>query len=273
MDESTRKEFEEIGYVRLPGLIDGRSAERMNDLVWEALNTLHGIERDKPKTWANRWAGLNEYKSHAVFNAINESSLCEEIDTLLGEGNWEHPDQWGGFLIKFPNTSPDHWTVPSSLWHTDFHYTNDPDSLFGVRVFVYLSDVPRSGGGTVVVRSSHNLVGQFVRGLDEQERTQKMSVVRDRFNMSHPWLQRLTNTEDEGADRVQYFMEEEHIIENVSVRVCELLGRCGDVYLLHPWLVHAPSKNAGNGPRFMRAKDVFRLYDKEAELPRTESEI
>ena len=59
MDEGTRKEFEEIGYVRLPGLIDGRSAKRMNELVWEALNALHGIERDNPETWVNKWAGLN----------------------------------------------------------------------------------------------------------------------------------------------------------------------------------------------------------------------
>lgn len=112
----------------------------------------------------------------------------------------------------------------SGLWHKDFHYTNDPNSLFGVRVLIYLSDVPPKGGGTVVVRGSHKLVRHFVRGLHEDEPRQKMSLLRNRFNASHPWLQRLTSKGDEGADRVDYFMKRDHIIGSVPVRVCELPG-------------------------------------------------
>ena len=43
------------------------------------------------------------------------------------------------------------WTVPPLLWHADFPFDLPPTPLPGVKVFVFVSDVPPRGGGTLVV--------------------------------------------------------------------------------------------------------------------------
>lgn len=52
-------------------------------------------------------------------------------------------------------------------------------------------------------------------------------------------------------------MKQTTIVEGVPVRVEELCAEPGDVVVMHPWLVHAPSPNASDGPRLMLAKDIF----------------
>ncbi len=52
-------------------------------------------------------------------------------------------------------------------------------------------------------------------------------------------------------------MERGHALRGVTVRVRELTGRRGDVFLCHPWLLHAASANAGTAPRFARSKHLY----------------
>jgi ectoine hydroxylase-related dioxygenase (phytanoyl-CoA dioxygenase family) len=38
-------------------------------------------------------------------------------------------------------------------------------------------------------------------------------------------------------------------VDGIDVRVVEMTGQPGDVYLMHPTLLHAPSRNVRNSPR------------------------
>ena len=74
------------------------------------------------------------------------------------------------FWSRFQIVQLGQWNVPSRAWHVDAHFTFDPNQLFGVRVFAYVSDVLARSGGTLVVRGSHRLVKRFVANLSEDER-------------------------------------------------------------------------------------------------------
>jgi Phytanoyl-CoA dioxygenase (PhyH) len=179
------------------------------------------------------------------------------VDDLLGRGNWKKPRNWGGFLVSFPDTGADDWNVPSGYWHVDFHFTHDPQTPFGIRVFSFLSQVPPRGGGTLVVAGSHVLVSRFVSRVTDDERALGFAKLRDRLLASDSWFGKLTQPAETGDDRVRFFMEQQSVVDGVAVRVEQLCGQAGDVVVMHPWLVHAPSPHAGTGPRFMLAKDLF----------------
>ena len=232
----------------------------MADFIWARMSDLHGILKDHRGTWAvdAPWVGLNRFTDAPVFQPLTSPSLCAAIDDLLGPGTWKPPRHWGGFLVKFPDRMPENWTLPvHAYWHVDFHFTYDPRTPFGLRVFNFMSAVTPRGGGTFVVSGSHRLVERFVSSLTPGERQAGFAVLRERFNLSHPWLARLTGAESDPAGRIGFFMDNTAIVDSVSVRVEELCAEPGDAIIMHPWLVHAPSPNASDRPRFMLAKDIF----------------
>jgi hypothetical protein len=240
----------------------------MEDFVWSCLRHLHGIERDDPSTWHVEapWCGLKDYRDAPLLQSIGSAQLCGVIDEILGAGNWKKPRNWGGFLVKFPETDASNWNIPAGYWHVDAHFTYDPRTAFGLRVFTFLSDVPPRGGGTLVVAGSHRLAARFVRRLSAQERALGFAKLRDRFLSEDPWFRRLTETHDQKDDRTGYFMNKESVVDGVPVRVEQLCGHRGDVIIMHPWAVHAASPHCGITPRFMLAKDLF------AESPREDTD-
>jgi hypothetical protein len=47
-------------------------------------------------------------------------------------------------------------------------------------------------------------------------------------------------------------------VEGIPARVIEACGRPGDVYVCHPWTIHAKAPNASGEPRFLRAPTLLR---------------
>ena len=166
-----RECFERAGYVRLPHAF--ADADAMAVFVWSRLSELHGIKRNDRTTWSAEapWVGLNKFKDHPLFQSIASEAVCSAIDDLLGSGAWVKPKTWGGFLVKFPDRQPEAWTIPTdAYWHVDSHFTYEPGTRFGVRVFSLLSEVEPHGGGTLAVAGSHRLVERFVRSMTPEQR-------------------------------------------------------------------------------------------------------
>jgi ectoine hydroxylase-related dioxygenase (phytanoyl-CoA dioxygenase family) len=46
-------------------------------------------------------------------------------------------------------------------------------------------------------------------------------------------------------------MREGAVLDGVSVRVVELTGAAGDVFLVHPWILHTAAPNCNPTPRMM----------------------
>jgi len=247
LTQEQRQAFDEQGFVRVKGTFSPDEAEAMEARIWVALEQKYGVSRTEKATWTQiRGSGLQPLKKLAVFAAIGSNATVEVIDNLLGQGCWKKPNNWGQFLISSPTRQA--WTVPTG-WHTDFGFLSPTDSVFGILMFSFLASVAPRGGGTAVLAGSHRLIRRFVLA-HPGEFLSKMSRVRKAFLRSDPWLLALASA-DEDPNRVQRFMETQHMIDGIGVRVCELTGEAGDVIIAHPWLVHTSAPNCGNRPRFM----------------------
>jgi hypothetical protein len=52
-------------------------------------------------------------------------------------------------------------------------------------------------------------------------------------------------------------MEDGSELDDVPVRVCEMLGEPGDLLLMHPLMLHAPTPNVLATPRMMLTQFVY----------------
>jgi hypothetical protein len=252
LTDAQRLEFEERGFVRLPGAFSRADASAMLDRLWAVLGERYGARRADPGSWSVPIVtGLQRLRTLSVFQAVGSPRVVEAIDDLLGAGRWDRPKHWGSLLVTFPVERA--WTVPSA-WHTDYGFLAPEGRLLGVLVFSFLCDVARGAGGTAVVVGSHRLVGRFVEAHPRQARL-RQKFCRMAFLHSDPWLAALASG-DASEDRVRRFMESDCVVSGVPVRVAELVGEAGDVILGHPWLLHASAPNCGAEPRFMRVQRI-----------------
>jgi hypothetical protein len=251
--------FERWGYVRVPGAFAHDAALAMQDVMWEELQALHGIDRQDRATWTHPWpaAGVKRRGTDPVFRAVAAPRLCGAIDQLLGKGSWEVPKGWGIFLISFPKVSPSPWELPTRGWHWDSDPFQHLDGLNGLFVFTFYSEVRPRGGGTLAVAGSPRLLERFLGTLAPDD-PRKHVTLKKRFSRSHPWLAELSGNVPGTTDRVARFMEAVTEIDGIPAHVLELTGEPGDAILCHPSMVHAVAPNPAEAPRFMRAKQITR---------------
>jgi hypothetical protein len=248
-----RAEFDEKGFVRIPGAFSRDQAAAMEARVWAWLERRYAISRTDPASWnVSAPTGLQGLKRQPVFEAIGSETTCGALDALLGPGAWKRPRDWGGFLVNFP--SGGNWSVPSRVWHTDFGFQGPLDRPFGALVFSFLSDVPPGSGGTVVVEGSHRVIRRY---LVEHPRAARasMKMVRQALMQSDSWLVGLASKAEDPA-RVGRLMRAGAVVADVRVRVVELAGEAGDLVIGHNWLLHAGAPNCGSRPRIMRVQRV-----------------
>jgi hypothetical protein len=184
--------------------------------------------------------------------AADFSCLGEQIDDLLGAGAWAVPRDWGSFFLLFPAVRA--WTVPTGAWHVDAPYSDPLTPPAGLKVHSLLGEVaPRAGGMTVVVRS-HYVVARFAEA-EPPSPGESTTHVRKRLLRSDPWLRSL-GVDADPDERIARFVDSEHDVFGVPVRVTELTGQAGDVILIHPLLLHARPTNAGGVPRLLLNRDL-----------------
>lgn len=245
--EPLAEQFAGRGFAAVRGAFSAAEAAAMADVVWDALGE-HGFARDDPRTWRpGMFPGLHEIKAHPVFAPIGGAPLRAALDALIP--GWRPPRQWGQFLVNFPEPGP--WDVPRKIWHTDYEYHADPDRPpVGALVFVLLSDSAPRGGATPVVAGSPRVVAEFARGRAADELT-PMKRARLALMESDPWLRGLVGDTEQ---RVARYLERAGDVRGAPVQVTELTGAAGDVFIAHPWLLHASAPNCGAVPRLSRVQ-------------------
>ncbi len=250
-----REEFDRSGIVRVPGAIASRDAAKMCDRVWDTLGRRFKIRRDDPGTWgARRVAGFHDLSKAENFAEIASPVICEALDNLMGERNWQRPERWASLLVTFP-VSTERWDVPHKAWHLDFPAPSHVQELFAVRIFVCLAKLRPAGGGTLFLEGSHRLV----QDLADKETAGKLrsAEAREGLIRNYPWVKGLCSF-DEKVDRVQEFIKGGAEIGDVNVRVIEMTGEAGDVFMTHPLMLHAGSTNCAQDPRLVLSSTVYR---------------
>ena len=237
----------------LPGLLR-EAAGGMRERVWCELGERYGLLPDDPTTWrVERPSGLKALRRSGAFDALCRAPLTDLYDELLGEGAWLEPEHPGVPLITFPRRAP--WDVPSAGWHLDLPPTGKARPLPVVRLLALVERVEAQAGGTLVLAGSHRLLERCVAAADRRRR--HSASMRRVLGKADPWLAGLFSSDDT-ADRVQRFMVDGTVVDGVPLRVVELTGEPGDVFLMHPWLFHAGAPNCGRLPRMMVTHTVQR---------------
>jgi ectoine hydroxylase-related dioxygenase (phytanoyl-CoA dioxygenase family) len=170
------------------------------------------------------------------------------LDQLLGPAGWAEPAHQGQVLVTLPTGEP--WSVPHRQWHTDVGFDLPQDELVAVKIWALLGDLEPGGGGTPQVAGSHRVIARYLNTTRERD----FRMVRDQVLASHSWFRHLTSEDRTNAAELMT----EADLDGIPVRVVELTGQAGDVYLTHPWILHSIAPNARDTPRMMRSRMIWR---------------
>lgn len=144
------------------------------------------------------------------------------LDQLCGQDRWQEFGL-GWWMITFPDQDEPPWG-PAGKWHVDgasYHHHIDSKEAGLLAIFLF-SDIEPGEGGTALAKGSHKWIARLLR--DNEPRGLKGGAVS--FRAREHFAKRLEVSSDDNM-------------------VVEVNGRAGDVMLVHPFLLHARSKNLG----------------------------
>ena len=213
--------FLENGFVVIRGCFPRAAAAEFTARIWDRL----GYAEHEPSTWAEPSVHMPSRRQLDVreFAPKAWGAVC---DLVGGEDRIakDRPYVWNdAFIVNLWEGADRPWEPASPSvpgWHKDGdffrHFLDSPEQ--GLLTLVLWSDVQHQGGATFVAADS---VGPVARYLAD-----------------HP----------QGIRPGDYPVAE--LVAQCS-RFVEATGEAGDVYLLHPYVLHAKAQNVLRRPRLI----------------------
>ncbi|MGW2747265.1 phytanoyl-CoA dioxygenase family protein [Streptomyces sp. NPDC001450] len=221
VDDKLVERFLEDGFVKIEGAFPPRVAEDGARLLWRET----GYDPDDPDTWQDPVVWVPGMAQGPFAAAPNSPALHEAFDALVGAGRWEPRYSLGSFPLRFPHAEePDDagWHIEGSyLPEGQAHYHSNLRSRDRALLMLFLfSEVTEADAPTRIRIGSHLDVPRVLEPYGEA-----------------------------GAS----FLELGPQVAAASAHrpLAYATGRPGDVYLCHPFLVHAAQPHHGTRPRFM----------------------
>lgn len=214
--------FTAEGVVHLPGAFPRSLADAGRALLWRRA----GLDPDDPTTWTQPVVRLGGYDDEPFRAAANTPVLHAAFDALVGPGRWVPPTGLGTWPIRFP---PRGGPVDpgDGGWHIE-------------------ASIPVGGGWGANVRSDGRALLMLFLFSDVGPHDAPTRV-RAGSHRDVPAL--LAPHGDRGADVLAVAGEIERATRHRPV--LDATGAAGDVYLCHPFLVHAAQPHRGTRPRFL----------------------
>ena len=204
------------GFAKIEKAAPRRVADEARALLWRQL----GLSPDDRDRWSApvRWA--SDLMGDGPFGELVRSrALAAALDAVCGSGGWVPRGSLGNIPVRFPVAEPD----DDRGWHIDAN-TPLPDGSWAVTgrphtvlLLTLLSDVGPNDAPTRIRAGSHHDVAR-VLGPDPVELVEMGRLV-----------------DEASADRA----------------VVHATGEPGDMYVVHPFTVHAADEHRGTTPRFM----------------------
>ncbi|MGE2717095.1 phytanoyl-CoA dioxygenase family protein [Mycolicibacterium litorale] len=214
--------FERDGYLKIvqPELRAAADAARAQ--LWRQL----GVSPDDPASWTQPVMWAADLTGSGPFAELAAAeSLARALDALCGVGGWQPRGALGNIPVRFPVRPP----ADDRGWHIDLN-TPLPDGGWAVSgrphtllLLTLLSDVGPDDAPTRIRRGSHHDVAA---ALDETPVDAiAAGEVGDRVSSARP--------------------------------VVKATGEAGDMYVVHPFTVHAADEHRGSTPRFMAQAPIL----------------
>lgn len=218
-DEQVER-FVDEGFVHVVGAFPRDVAHAGRAVLW----AMTGCDPDDPSTWTRPVVRLDGSGAEPFRLAANTALLHTAFDQLVGAGRWVPRTGLGTFPIRFPHPDPpgdDGWHVEGSFGDVATGYRTNLHSRGRALLMLFLfSDVSSDDAPTRVRVGSHRDVPPLLAPFG-----------------------------DEGADGGR--LARLAVPASAQRRVAEATGAAGDVFLCHPFLVHAAQQHRGTVPRFM----------------------
>ncbi len=221
MDDELVERFLEDGFVKIEGAFPPRVAEHCARLLWRET----GYDPADPGTWKDPVHWVYDMAQGPFAAAVNSPVLHEAFDALVGADRWMSRYSLGTFPLRFPHEEePD-----DAGWHIEGSYAPEGATLphtnlrsrdRALLMLFLFSEVTEADAPTRIRVGSHLDVPPVLEPYGE-----------------------------DGAS----FLELGPKVDAVSAHrpLAYATGRPGDVYLCHPFLVHAAQPHHGTRPRFM----------------------
>ncbi|MFI9788252.1 phytanoyl-CoA dioxygenase family protein [Kitasatospora sp. NPDC051984] len=235
LSEQQIEGFVTDGFVRLEGAFSPELAAECREFLWREM----GLDPDDPAGWTRPVVRLEGYGQEPFRRAATSERLHGAFDQLVGEGRWK-PQPWlGGFPIRFPH--PD--DPGDAGWHMDASFTPDGEQGYWLNL---------------VSRGRSLLMLFLLSDVDEASAPTRIKVG------SHLDLPRLLEPAgDKGVEMFAFCAELDRagLLDHPERETALATGRAGDVYLCHPFLIHAAQPHHGTEPRFLAQPALLSTED------------
>jgi hypothetical protein len=215
--------FIEDGFVCIRGAFPRAVADACRALLWNEI----AASPNDPSTWTQPVVRVVNMTQAPFVEAANTPVLHEAFDQLVGSGRWQPRPGIGGIPIRFP-----HAEDPGDTgWHIDagFAPPHDPET---VDYQHWRSNLWSDGRALLMLFLFSDV-------------TENDAPTRIRIG-SHLRMPKVL--EPHGRTGTTSFLDYS-ITDDLPQAVAT--GDAGDVYLCHPFLVHAAQMNIDGSPRFM----------------------
>jgi hypothetical protein len=215
--------FAAEGFVALRGAVPGEVARACRDRIAGALEAADpALDVADPATWDRPVRHGPPLLGECFLAAARSPALAGACDQLVGVGRWWPRAEVGTAVVRFPHADSGH----DDGWHVDGNTDGTVDLGSRERALLLLfllSDVGPDDAPTRIWVGSHRRVPALLvdggeRGVPFVELAQRLGVPAD---APPPGPMALAT------------------------------GEAGDIYLCHPFLVHAAQRNRGRRVRFM----------------------
>ncbi|MHC9296777.1 phytanoyl-CoA dioxygenase family protein [Mycobacterium sp. LTG2003] len=215
-------EFTRDGFVKVEQAAPAETADAARDLLWKQI----GLSPDEPAAWTQPVVWAADLTGQGPFGRLAGSPvLTAALDRICGPGGWVPRRALGNIPIRFPVSPP----AEDRGWHIDLNTPVTPEHwvISGrphtMLLLTLLSEVGPDDAPTRVRVGSHRDVAAVL-----------------------------------GEERVE-FADSGKLVDDASAArpVALVTGRPGDMYLVHPFTVHAADEHRGDTPRFMAQAPIM----------------
>jgi hypothetical protein len=144
--------------------------------------------------------------------------------------------------------------LPHKVWHLDYRAPGAARGMPGIQLFLCVDRVESRGGATLVAAGTPRLI-DAIRRSRGPDWPGASAEVRRELAREVPWFRELASLRP-GEDRVARFLDAPTPFDGGTLQVVELTGEPGDVWAMHPWMVHNLSLNCGTRPRLVLTERI-----------------
>lgn len=227
--------FQRDGFVRVSAAVPDPVVTRCVDTVWQHL-AQQGILRNDPATWTAPVIRIDCPEGGPFAEAGTARPLWEAYDQLIGPGKWWKREGIGGTIpVRFPHRDDHNRDERDTAWHIEASYATE------------------SGGRTNIRSRDRGLLVLFLftnTGMND-------APTRLRIGSHIDAARVLAQAGDAGLGSNSAELTEK---ASTDRPIAFATGKAGDVYLCHPFLVHAASwPHSGTTPRIIAQPGVLLL--------------